>query len=56
MKLATFGTRPQIIGMIVLIVVTFAAIWYLSNVSATAGVANKLRSFMGLAPSTQMVA
>lgn len=49
MKLATFGSRPQIVGMVVIVVLTFAAIWYLANTSATAGVANKLRTFMGLA-------
>ncbi len=52
MKLASFGTRPQIVGTVAIVILTFAAIWWLSNMGGTAGYANKLRAFMGLAPSS----
>lgn len=55
MKLASFGNRPQVVGVVLIVIATFAVIWFASNQRTTAGVANKLRNFMGLASSTSTV-
>lgn len=51
MKIASFGSRPQVVGIVVIVILTFAAIWFLAKTSGTATWANKLRNFMGLASS-----
>jgi hypothetical protein len=49
MKLASFGSRTQIVGMVIIVIGTLAAIYFLSYTPATSSVANRLRNFMGLA-------